>query len=63
MPIKEKDRKARANYSAKCTQVQFILCPSEQDIKDRLDRAKETEGRATYIKRLIREDIEREANQ
>lgn len=60
MPIKDKDRKARANYSAKCAQVHFILCPSEQDIKDRLDWAKDNEGRATYIKRLIREDIARE---
>jgi hypothetical protein len=63
MPIKDKDRKARANYRAKVEKVQFELFPADEDIKTRLEEKKLTEGKASYIRRLIREDIEREANQ
>lgn len=63
MPIKDKDRKARANYREKVEKVQFELFPADEDIKTRLEEKKLTEGKASYIRRLIREDIEREANQ
>jgi hypothetical protein len=59
MPILDKDRKARANYRKKVEKVQFELFPADEDIKQRLAEKKETEGKAAYIKRLIREDIER----
>ena len=57
MSIKDKDRNARANYRRKVEKVQFELFPTDEDISKRLAEAKEGEGKATYIKRLIREDI------
>lgn len=57
MSIKDKDRKARANYQKKVTKVTFEIYPTEEDIKARLEEKKNGEGKATYIKRLIREDI------
>ena len=58
MPIKDKDRKARANYSKKVKMLQVALYPTDSDIKERLDNlSKAGEPKATYIKRLIREDI------
>jgi len=60
MAIKDCDRKARANYNAKCEHFNMVLYPSEQDIKERIkERIEAGEPRASYIKRLIREDIER----
>ena len=59
MPIKDTDRKARANYRKKVEKVQFELFPADKDIKQRLEEVKQTEGKAAYIRRLIREDIER----
>lgn len=60
MAIKDTDRKARANYRKKVEKVQFELFPSDEDIKQRLEKAKIEEGKAAYIRRLIREDIARE---
>ena len=58
MPIKDTDRKARANYKKKVEVVRFELYPSETDIKDRIaERIAAGETKAGYIKRLIREDI------
>lgn len=57
MGIKDKDRKARANYQKKVVKVQFDVYPTEEDIKIRLEEMANGEGKATYIKRLIREDI------
>lgn len=57
MSIKPTDRKARANYRKKVEKVQFELFPSDEDIKQKLAEVKETEGKAAYIRRLIREDI------
>lgn len=57
MSIKDKDRKARENYRKKVEKVQFDLYPTDEDIKARL--AELDEPKATYIKRLIREDIEK----
>lgn len=55
MPIKDTDRKARANYRKKVERLQIDLYPTEEDIKTRL--ATLQEPKAAYIKRLIREDI------
>jgi hypothetical protein len=59
MSIKPTDRKARANYRQKVEKVQFDLYPTDEDIKKRLAEVKDGEGKATYIKRLIREDIKK----
>lgn len=60
MPILDKDRKARANYRKnKMVELRVPLFPKDQDIKERLEEVKQTEGKAAYIRRLIREDIER----
>lgn len=58
MSIKDTDRKARANYRKKIEKVQFDLYPTDKDIKKRLEEI--DEPKATYIKRLIREDIKRD---
>lgn len=55
MAIKDKDRKARANYRAKVETLRVELYPTDEDIKARL--AEQSEPKSTYIKRLIREDI------
>lgn len=61
MSIKDTDRKARANYRKKVTRFYLELYPTEEDIKTRLSEiAERGEAKAAYIKRLIREDIERE---
>ena len=57
MSIKPTDRKARANYRKKITKLTIELYPTDEDIKERL--AEISEPKATYIKRLIREDIKR----
>ena len=57
MSIKPTDRKARANYRKKVEKVQFDLYPTDEDIKTRL--AELDEPKASYIKRLIREDIKK----
>ena len=61
MSIKPTDRKARANYRKKVEKLQLELYPTDEDIKAKLaERKAQGEGKATYIKRLIREDIEKE---
>lgn len=61
MSIKDTDRKARANYRKKVKKLYIELYPTEEDIKAKLDERKEQgESTATYIKRLIREDMKRE---
>lgn len=58
MEIKDCQRKAKANYRRKLEKIQIELYPSEEDIKKRIaERVEAGEGKATYIKRLIREDI------
>lgn len=60
MSIKDKDRVARANYKKKLKRIQFDVYPTEEDIKQKLEeRASAGEPLATYIKRLIREDIKK----
>lgn len=63
MPIKDKDRKARANYRKKVESLRIELFPTDADIKAKLaERLESGEGKATYVKRLIREDLERKEN-
>lgn len=57
MSIKDTDRKARANYRKKITELRIELYPTDEDIKQHLEKL--NEPKATYIKRLIREDIKK----
>lgn len=57
MSIKDTDRKARANYRKKVEKLQIELYPTDNDIKERFKEI--NEPKATYIKRLIREDIKK----
>ena len=57
MSIKDTNRKARANYRKKVTELRIELYPTDEDIKEHLNKLQEP--KATYIKRLIREDINR----
>ena len=53
--------RARKKYKAKVETLRVDLFPTDADIKERLsDRLEAGEKKATYIKRLIREDIKRE---
>lgn len=62
MAIKDTDRKARANYKKKIEHLLLELYPSEADIKNRIaERVAAGETKAGYIKRLIREDIAKNA--
>lgn len=61
MSIKPTDRKARANYRKKVEELRVELYPTDEDIKQRIaERQQQGEAKATYIKRLIREDIAKE---
>ena len=58
MAIKDHDRKARENYRKKVERKYIELYPTDADIKKRLaERSEAGEPMATYIKRLIREDM------
>lgn len=60
MSIKDSTRKAREKYRKKVVELRVELYPTDADIKARLsERVTAGEGKATYIKRLIREDIAR----
>lgn len=60
MAIKDTDRKARANYKKKVEELRVELYPTDEDIKERIaERVEAGERKAAYVKRLIREDIER----
>ena len=56
MPIKDCNRKARANYQKKVEQLNIALYPTDEDIKAKLASVP---AKATYIKNLIREDIKK----
>lgn len=59
MSIKDKDRTARERYKKKVETVRVELYPTDEDIKARIaERLADGEPKATYIKRLIRADIE-----
>lgn len=52
---------SKRKYKAKIEELRVELYPTDADIKARLAERKEArEPKATYIKRLIREDIERQ---
>lgn len=60
MAIKDTDRKARANYKKKIEELRVELYGTDEDIKQRVaERVEAGEAKAAYIKRLIREDIEK----
>ena len=59
--MKESQRKAKNKYKAKVTTLCVELYPTDEDIKERLAaQLASGEAKATYIKRLIREDIARQ---
>ena len=51
---------AKERYRKKIVDLRVELYPTDGDIKDRIaERLEAGEPKATYIKRLIREDIKR----
>lgn len=59
MPIKDTDRKARANYKKRTPVIRIELYGTDEDIRERLGTIKESgESVQGYIKNLIRSDIE-----
>jgi hypothetical protein len=63
MSIRPSLKKAKDKYKKKVTELRVELYPTDEDIKQRLAEVKDGEGKATYIKRLIREDIKKENKQ
>ena len=60
--MKDTIKQAKKRYKAKIAELRVELYPTDADIKDRIaERLGEGEQKASYIKRLIREDIERKA--
>ncbi len=59
MPKTEAQKRAQKKYDAKAKQLILRIYPSEQDILDKILEVSADGGYAPYIKRLIREDIER----
>ena len=58
MAIPEKDKKARATYKKNIKRVFLELYGTDEDIKEQLEKRKAAgEPVATYIKRVIREDM------
>ena len=56
--MKEYQRRAKNKYKEKVEVLRVELYPTDDDIKSRIsERVSAGEGKATYIKRLIREDI------
>lgn len=60
MAIKDTNRAARANYKKKVEELRVELYPTDEDIKYHIaERVAAGEKKASYVKRLIREDIAR----
>lgn len=56
--MNENQRKSKNKYRSKVVELRVELYPTDDDIKSRIsERVSAGEGKATYIKRLIREDI------
>lgn len=56
----EAKKKAKKKYKQKIVELRVELYPTDADIINRLaERLNEGEKKATYIKRLIREDMKR----
>lgn len=56
--ITDAQKRAKANYAKKVYKLEVPFYPTEKDLKEYLDSI--SEPKATYIKRLIREDIEKQ---
>lgn len=56
----EKEKETRKAYKEKIEELRVDLYPTDGDIKEHL---KTVGAKATYIKRLIREDIKRGGNE
>lgn len=57
--MRENERNAKQRYKQKIQELRVELYPTDEDIKDRLaERLEAGEPKATYIKRLIRQDIQ-----
>lgn len=60
MPLTEAQKRAKKKYRQKSYELQVAIYPTDKDVLERLKEIDGTgEARAAYIKRLIREDIER----
>lgn len=60
MPLTEAQKRAQMKYRKKTYELRVALFPPDKDIFNRLEEIDALgEARAAYIKRLIREDIER----
>lgn len=57
--MKESIKKAKAKYKSKVSVFRIECYPTETDIIAKLEEEKQKEGYATYIKKLIREDMNR----
>lgn len=58
--MKEYQRKAKNKYKEKVTELRVELYPTDEDIKEHIDKQVAAgTPKATYVKRLIREDIKR----
>lgn len=61
MSISESNKKARARYRKKVEELRVELYPTDEDIKKRIaERVNAGEYKASYVKRLIREDIQKD---
>lgn len=59
--MRDCERDAKQRYRQKIRELRVELYPTDEDIKNRLaERVEAGEPKATYIKRLIREDIARQ---
>lgn len=57
--MRENERNAKQRYKQKIQELRVELYPTDEDIKERLaERVEAGEPKATYIKRLIRQDIQ-----
>ena len=53
-------KEAKKRYKAKIEELRVELYPTDVDIKQRIaERVADGEPKATYVKRLIRDDIEK----
>ena len=55
--MKREMNKAKRNYKKKIRRIYIELYPPDEDIKNKLNEL--NEPTATYIKRLIRQDLKR----
>lgn len=57
----EAQKKARRNYQKKLPSLTIRFYPNDMDLVDKIkERVEAGEGKEPYIKRLIREDINRQ---